>query len=482
MHALIWTPSAWLSPSECVWASSKIKVEGKMSIQDIYDSKKPLTDMFINGLKIPKPSLEMHIGSLAKLAKTQGLIADIIAVMEQIAALKRPDGELKTKLQGLNIFPIKQGRNHIRASLSAEFAVIDKSIFRRYFEDMIYVLDFSDRDFWRTKDFLTACGLGDRFMSERLVEKTGVINAVLFESRTNDLRSKAYALLRYTLLGCFFLDTLANPDDRYAVHCRSIRTQDSYYELYEHLKNISILQSDNMRTSLSITQSSQTYTVSTDKVGIHFDEGDSLKIYVPADPRDLKRCWPIDIIPRLKKWLGVSDRLLDDVLQQIFIRDDLEILDEDLEKKGIITVEGVERAQSIMNPATPSDKGTRAIASSTSTLFNAAYSNWSLSSYKPHPHSPGQIFGYAENERTQDGLDVYREILNEVIHAAQSKHLRDRHDPQLPLPAFSDMDRISSAFGPTFTGRSRNMHRDRRVGAAGELFVGDCSRHDRIVH
>lgn len=173
-------------------------MDGKTSIQHIYRSSKELEEMFVQGLQVPKPSLEMHVATLRALAKTNVPVSAIVEVMAHISELKRPEGELRQKLQNLNIFPVRQRNGMIsRTSLSVEFAIIDKSIYRRRFDDLICVLDFDDHQFWRTSGFLIACGLRSQFMSECVMETTGASNPTPFVEKTQEIRSKAYAFLRF---------------------------------------------------------------------------------------------------------------------------------------------------------------------------------------------------------------------------------------------------------------------------------------------
>ena len=219
-----------------------------------------------------------------------------------------------------------------------------------------------------------------------------------------------------------------------------------------------------------------------------------LNIYVPADQRGFKRSWPIDIIPRLKIWLGVSDLLGDDVLQQIFIRDDLELLDEDLEKKGIRAVDGVQRdpKHTIISPnsftsstiAVPLDDRPRGtsfqesvpgIASSIYTQYPAIEtSDDARPRFRASTNSMGrETARYEFQDPTHGDIDKYRDILNEVVAAAQSAVIPDQR-AILPLRiSMPDTEKPRQAFGPAVVNNGRNAHRDRKVGAAGELYVCD---------
>ena len=205
-----------------------MKVDGKTSIQHIYNSSKELEEMFLQGLKVPKPNLQMHIATLRALAKDNASVTKIVNAMADISELKRPEGELKRNLQTLNIFPVRQ-RNGTksRTSLSVEFAVIDKTIYRGRFDDFIRVLDFDDHQFWRVRDFLIACGLRSQFMSECVTAITAASNSMPFAEKTQDMRSKAYAFLRYdripdTLCGYRFSDMLTDTLSIFAVPGRVI--------------------------------------------------------------------------------------------------------------------------------------------------------------------------------------------------------------------------------------------------------------------
>ena len=247
--------------------------------------------------------------------------------------------------------------------------------------------------------------------------------------------------------------------------------------------------SNTISKKLSITQSGETFTVTLEKADVHFDGETSLNIYVPADPRGFKRSWPIDIIPSLKIWLGVSDIVGDDVLQQIFIRDDLELLDEDLEKKGIRTVDGIRRNPnhssivSVVSTTTalpetrPGGSSIQRTASNVSSGTYTQGASFEVSSdvrsdFQSSTNSVARETAIHELQDPKYGdKDGYEEILDGVITAAQRAHIPDLHTIQPQRILNFDPEKLRQAVGPALINNWRNVHRDRKVGAAGELYV-----------
>lgn len=278
------------------------------------------------------------------------------------------------------------------------------------------------------------------------------------------------------------------------MHFRSIKTLDSHSDLYQSLKKINVSTSNSISKKLSITQAGETFNVTLQKADVHLEGEDSLDIYVPTDPRGFKRCWPIDIIPRIKIWLGVSDVLGNDVLQQIFIRDDLELLDEDLEKKGIRTVDGVHRDPKHTGITSNPSIGRITTAPPENQPFgyslpgatpNASSSTCTQdlrlrvsSNVRPELRTTTSGMGRGSaipelRDPKYGDVDGYREILKGVITAAQNAVIPDRHitKPQQILLLNSEKLKQAEAFGPANVNNWRNVHRDRKVGAAGELYV-----------
>ena len=206
---------------------------------------------------------------------------------------------------------------------------------------------------------------------------------------------------------------------------------------------MTVHRSDRISKVMILKQSSETVSVPQSTAELHLEERETLRIYVPKEELAFKRCWPQQIQPRFKSWLGVSDVNGDTMLQTIFWRaDDLNMLDYHLEYEGIKKIEGVSRPSEADSVEAGSDSqssistfSSHAVPStpvgSTGFSANLTRSASSVSSIYSTPHTlnPGRL----TDPSTQ--ILAYRNILDGIIRAAQITEMPERMAPAPTTPS-----------------------------------------------
>lgn len=168
---------------------------GKTSISAIYGS---CEDFFRNTLGVPKPSLQMHIKALKALAKSIAAVPKIKEAMEQISQMGPLKDSLRSEFANLSMFPVRVTNGTRQLAMStADFAIVDRPRHENIFEGKINILDFTMEEVRLTQPFLEACGLRNRFTSACVEENTMAEDHIQSFELTQQLRSNAYAFVRY---------------------------------------------------------------------------------------------------------------------------------------------------------------------------------------------------------------------------------------------------------------------------------------------
>lgn len=311
-----------------------------------------------------------------------------------------------------------------------------------------------------------------------------------------------------------------------AKHFNSSRTSEEHEEIFANLQTLSVYRSDKITRTLTIRQYPDTITIPQDQADLHFDAScdDHLRIYVPTKKHAFHRCWPQQIYPKFKSWLGISDRSADAILLTIFTKGDkLQAIDEALEWEGIISIEGVHKPErsdqsssededseaeqsgsrfpasslevtvadqgtqrsspSIPILATPSSSSPRRDSPVTPLLAPQSEATPAFATSPPTsghhsyprvntPQLPTEEDLYQRTQRT-----ALRTVLENVIQAARRNRIPDLWaTEESQTNVFASADLLQAAFGPTVINGFRNVARDRKVGAAGELYVRQSPR------
>jgi len=146
---------------------------------------------------VPKPNLNMHIQALKELANGNTAIEEIKDTIRKIS-LMEPSRDALVDLHTSKIFPVKFPDGRIRLeSIRTDFAIIDRFEYGVAFEGKVSVLNCTLEEVQEYRSFLLPLGLGGRYMSKIIEEKSMVTGGDLHPRLSNEFRRKAYALFRY---------------------------------------------------------------------------------------------------------------------------------------------------------------------------------------------------------------------------------------------------------------------------------------------
>ena len=146
---------------------------------------------------MPKPNLDMHIQALKELADGNASIEEIKDAIRKIS-LMEPSRDALVDLQASKILPVKfpDGRTRLE-SIRTDFAIIDRFEYGVAFEGKVSVLNCTLEEVREYRSFLLPLGLGGRYMSKIVEEKSMVTGGDLHPRLSDEFRRKAYALFRY---------------------------------------------------------------------------------------------------------------------------------------------------------------------------------------------------------------------------------------------------------------------------------------------
>ena len=200
--ALVYVPAkcAWVPPSQCVWADSSVKISAKVSVADLYPSKKTF---FTEVLQISEPTVDMYVDSLKAEAKGDPSAAQIEATMKLICGLGFEEG-VGSSLTDVRFLPVRvpDTDHSVTTSFQStleDFAVLDNTIHQEAFRGKLATLDFTLEEIRDTRPLLTAMGLANKFSSKLVEEVTDVNESQLDAERTKIFCAKSQAIVRYVV-------------------------------------------------------------------------------------------------------------------------------------------------------------------------------------------------------------------------------------------------------------------------------------------
>lgn len=187
------TKNSWHSPSTCLWADSEIQIHGKVCIAELYVS---LEDFFTRMLLISKPAVSTYVSELQNLSGNSSRLDDIKALMRHINSM-RPEWSDIAILRSCSIFPVKTSTGvQSLANSQADFAIIDRQEYAEAFSKTVISLAFTLREIRDCDRFLQAMGLGHKYVSVSVEERTRVHGGTFNQDITTSFQQKAYALYR----------------------------------------------------------------------------------------------------------------------------------------------------------------------------------------------------------------------------------------------------------------------------------------------
>jgi hypothetical protein len=195
---LVFVPdtNTWVGISDCVWAPKNLQFPGKQSIANSYDE---LQFFFTRVLGIKVPALELHVAALRKYGEEEVREPQVIKeLIKAISALKPSSANLYT-LSFSKVFFVRNTPMS-KVNRSNTF-IVDRKEYEDAFKNHIdqanlAVLDFSLKDVRMCRPFFEAMGLGSKFLSAIVKERTEVDGGQLNVEESLQMQWKAEAIMR----------------------------------------------------------------------------------------------------------------------------------------------------------------------------------------------------------------------------------------------------------------------------------------------
>jgi hypothetical protein len=224
------------------------------------------------------------------------------------------------------------------------------------------------------------------------------------------------------------------------------------------LSKLQLYTTDNISTNLVLNLKRRQITVKSDRVYLHFEILDGqLKLYVPNDHVQQKTCYRSQLPNLLSKILGISSEGGAFPISLI-LSNDVETLDDVMQEQDISPVPWITKPPREGASPRTEHRGTPGTPSS---IGNLSPPRWQTANSIGTPATTGR----------------YRDLLGHIItHVNESNHedevgVWNLSELQDALPGNGGHDKNFDR-DATFGERDRDhMAHDRKIGAAGELYV-----------
>ncbi|KAF2137387.1 uncharacterized protein K452DRAFT_110481 [Aplosporella prunicola CBS 121167] len=426
--------NAWYSPSMCIWADIRVCISARIPISTGYLS---LQRFFTEMLEVREPDLEMLIQALKDLALARPLAIAEIKQMIAFTSSYNPSRTSLARLLAVNILPVRLENGDVELKNStAEFAIPDRKEYDKAFRGKAITLDLDLNEVHMSSQFLLGLGLESRFISNVVEENTMVKTSSINRQLTKEFRLKANALFRF------------------AVHYNSVKSKNGDSSLYKALQHATVSLSNEIFKSISLKQGFNIYTTEGIPANFHLEEDlDNLKLFVPAESHRREICYLQQLPRRFFDFLSIANPSAEAILVKIMGCSSLETLGYILEAAGIVEIDGLDdkiALDDIMDVDSEDiqDETYRKHLENTSKDSIQRQNNVpdaDVPSHQPHVPSP-----------------QYGAFLDNIVNKAEAQAPFFPVKGRRPRKAETV---TASIFGP------RSPDRDRKVGAAGELYA-----------
>ncbi|KEF63281.1 uncharacterized protein A1O9_01258 [Exophiala aquamarina CBS 119918] len=186
----------WLKVSECLWASAT-SIRDRTALNDHYEG---LEAFFVTLLGVPELSLDMVLDDLVEkgaLRKPQQEIKDTMWVLNSFLSSQTPTSSPDRILRS-RVFPVKDPNGQVTLhTAETEFGIIDRQRLGELFAKA-WLLDFTLEEVRLLRPFLRWTGLESRFLScqvKEISQHTGG-DPTLIGNRDRDISRKSVGLYR----------------------------------------------------------------------------------------------------------------------------------------------------------------------------------------------------------------------------------------------------------------------------------------------
>ncbi|OCL02139.1 hypothetical protein AOQ84DRAFT_424260 [Glonium stellatum] len=474
----------WFKVSQCLW-STATQIRGMTALNDHYGA---LKDLFVDFLGVRTLNLQMVFDKLKEQGAGQSSVEEVkktIWLLNSLLQSERRHPSPKPILES-RVFPVRHPGGSVRLLASAAaFVIADRKHLHDLFSGEAKFLDFSTNDIPRLEPFFKWAGLESRYLSCSVREISTLCGDPdrPISHPDRDISRKAHGLLRI------------------AVHFGSPRAQTNQQMFYEVLQSAQVRETDGICSELHLNQEGNDLKVEVNRSELHIRDNESeLKVYVPRNERAQDLCF-FDKLPKgLLEWVmtepstQICERLGDkalNVMQKVLLAQK-KYISEIPDREGIVSLEipddcDLEQPLSVPDaattpstptlinsnispPVTPNEPDSDSDASDLETPASHIYS-------RPVNHaSPSSSPGYAD--QTTDLQ--YCSFLDKVIAAARRATFPSRGPFNMSeLSASLTVDALGyDNVEESFRLRSvSQLERDKKIGAAGELFVFEVLSH-----
>ncbi|RYO86238.1 hypothetical protein DL764_009033 [Monosporascus ibericus] len=287
--ALILAPSGevtWCKPSQCLW-SRPAPIRGRVNLSTEYNAS--FEEFFVNILGVRRLEASIVYSELLALSAEEATVThvkDLMWILNSQLEIEPLDCSPQDLLRR-PILPVRgvDGRVSLQPE-DAGFAIVDRKRLGEIFHDDIPFLDFTIHEIRQLKPLLMWASLEDRYLS-RLVRETSALESrgtfSISESK-QDIRRKAHGI---------------------AVHFRSPRITGDGRELYNLFRNSQTFETAAISTMLSIVmQGMEVVSKEVDQGGLHIeDDAEGLRIYIPHDEDLRDTCFHSSLPRHLMAWI-----------------------------------------------------------------------------------------------------------------------------------------------------------------------------------
>ncbi|OTA98084.1 hypothetical protein M426DRAFT_17772 [Hypoxylon sp. CI-4A] len=508
--ALIFVESStqkWLKPSQCLW-SAPSSIRGKVNLSNDYP--KEMESFFTKKLGVRLLDADVVYQELYQLRPEESTVEhvkDLLWALNSQFEFKPPRGSAEDLFKR-PILPVQSTLGVVSLhAADTDFAIIDRKKLDGIFRSKIQALAFTVSETRQLEPLIKWVGLEDRYLS-RLVKEASVLDSgikIPLSDPNQDVKRRAHGLLRI------------------AAHCKSPRFKEDGHELYDILYNSRTWEALGISTTLTVCINGQTVSEAVDKCEIHIDDTHGLEVYVPHNEVQRERSYLTTFPSRIMKWImtdpaavssppKTTDQSVERLIQTV-LRTKPSQVDWYLSEVGVVEVnipalekEHDDRSSNqpsfsfpfsptVVEPTTPTrglpiPQRVRSPLSESRTptpLFDREdpYRGQETSFTDPRSYSipsPAENISRASRESPSPSTSLqlmyegllslqYRALLGQVILAAKRNRLFS--GPANITRLFAGLSLGTKTFVESrlFDPNLAQIERDKRVGAAGELFV-----------
>ncbi|OHF03687.1 hypothetical protein CORC01_01006 [Colletotrichum orchidophilum] len=504
--------SGWCTTAECLW-SSGAKIHGRTTLSSIYED---LEDFFVEKLGVQRLTLTMACDELLKkghggpsdtVAKVKETISAINTLLQSTTSYPDPGPLLKSA-----IFPIEYPTGKVLLeTASTQFVIRDRKPLAEMFASKVKFLDFTLDEVHELGNYFSWLGLDSRYISSSVKEISTVAGDSQLRLRHPDRDIKRRASGIY----------------RVASHFNSPRV-DNTLNLYHTLRATEVYETHGISSEVHLAQDGKAHIHVKASSELHIrDTAGCLQIYVPVDKERQDFCYHSSLPRRLLEWVmtepetqicgAIQHRAISAMSSAL--NAPIESVSQILEAEGIIDVGGIGNDQDedseggadavALAPPFESPRREGFVAEMPMRFFSSTGScsvsgpivpplsqgintpvtpegsgryrlrpDLDVGATTSTPATPVHQFGQTPKASTaaisprDDGFNAeYLRILSNVIFAARRRSFPESGSPRAGQSAGGSSTQVShmqSWMPPA---------RDKKIGAAGELFAYELLSH-----